>query len=70
MTIRRLHKTHEEKIAEKITDLLSDIRLDLDQIGIYLARNSKVGYNRLMLITEAAEFERELEDGRQHYTLF
>jgi hypothetical protein len=70
MTIRRLHKTYEEKVAEKISDLLADVRLNLDQVGIYLARNTNLGYNRLMLIAESAEWEKELENDRQQYTLF
>ena len=67
---RRINKSNEEKVANRISELLSDIRVDLDQVGIFLARNGNLAYNRFMLIAEAAEFEKELENGRQQYTLF
>lgn len=65
--IRKLHKSQEEKIADKVAELLSDVRLDLDQVGIYLARYSpNLSYNRLMIIAEAAEHEKEREYDRQN----
>jgi hypothetical protein len=64
--------TEEEKAAKKIANAVSDVRLDLDSIGIYLARYSPtVSYNRLMLIAESAEFEKENIDVRHtHEPLF
>jgi hypothetical protein len=64
--------TEEEKAAKKIANVVSDVRLDLDSIGIYLARYSPtVSYNRLMLIAESAEFEKENIDVRNtHQPLF
>jgi hypothetical protein len=64
--------TEEEKAAKKIANAVSDVRLDLDSIGIYLARYSPtVSYNRLMLIAESAEFEKENIDVRHsHQPLF
>lgn len=53
-------KTDEEKVATKIENLLSDLRLNIDDIGYYVAEFSPmVVYNRLLLLTEAAEFAKE-----------
>lgn len=68
MTRNRLSR--EEKVAVKIGDLIDSLTLDLDQIGMFLARDNKITYNRLMVIAEAAEFEREIADGKQHDYLF
>jgi hypothetical protein len=64
--------TEEEKAAKKISNVVSDIRLDLDSVGIYLARYSPtISYNRLLLIAESAEFEKENIDVRNaHEPLF
>jgi len=64
--------TEEEKAAKKISNVVSDIRLDLDSVGIYLARYSPtISYNRLLLIAESAEFEKESIDVRNsHNPLF
>jgi len=35
---RQHRKTKEDIVAEKIVDFLSDIRLDLDLIGLYLGK--------------------------------
>jgi hypothetical protein len=65
-------KTEEEKVATTISKIISDLRLDLDQIGIYLARNNpNVSYNRLQIIAESAEFEKEMNNVRTStYPLF
>jgi hypothetical protein len=53
-------KSDNEKIAEKMTVLVNDLTLDLDQIGEYIARSApNVTYRRFMEIAEAARFERE-----------
>jgi len=31
----RKHKTQEEKIAEQLSKIVADVRLDLDLVGIY-----------------------------------
>jgi hypothetical protein len=70
--MRKHITTKEEKIAKQIENVISDLRIDLDLVGIYLARTSPtVSYNRLMMIAEAAEFEKENIDVRnQHNPLF
>jgi hypothetical protein len=58
--MRKHRLTQEEKIAKQIENVVSDLRLDLDLVGRYLAHISPtVSYNRLMMIAEAAEFEKE-----------
>ena len=58
MSRRLPTKTKEEKIAEQIANLTSDHRLDLDEVGRQVARMiPRTTYNRLLIITEAAEFE-------------
>lgn len=52
--------TEEEKIALKLGNILSDLRVDIEQVGRYLARTSpNVVYNRLVTVTESAQFEKE-----------
>jgi hypothetical protein len=58
--------TPEEKVAKQIENITSDLRLDLDLVGTYLANSSPtITYNRLMMIAEAAEFEKENIDVRR-----
>jgi hypothetical protein len=70
MTRRRL--TPEEKVAKQIENITSDLRIDLDLVGRYLANSSPtISYNRLLLIAESAEFEKESIDVRtSHDPLF
>jgi len=70
MTRRRL--TPEEKVAKQIENITSDLRIDLDLVGRYLANISPtISYNRLMIIAESAEFEKESIDVRNtHDPLF
>ena len=53
-----LRATRELKIAQKISEMVNDLTLDLDQIGVYLATNNNITYNRLMVIIDSAEFEK------------
>lgn len=48
-----------EKTAIKIGSLVNDLTLDLDQVGMYLGRDNSITYNRLMVILEAAKWEKE-----------
>jgi hypothetical protein len=60
MAFMRKLKSREEKVAEKIAQLLDSLTLDLDQVGKYIARFLPTTiYNRLMIIAEAAEWEKE-----------
>lgn len=52
--------TKEEKVAIQLTNLLADLRLDLDMVGKYLVQLSpNVIYNRLITLTDSAEAEKE-----------
>ena len=64
--------TPEEKVAQRLSTIVSDLRLDLDQVGIYLARTApNVSYNRLIEIAESAQFEKENNGFRTNqYRLF
>jgi hypothetical protein len=55
----KLRPTPELKVATKISDLVNDLTLDLDQVGAYLATNNAVTYRRIMEIAEAAKWDRE-----------
>lgn len=57
--MRRPQQTKELKVANKISDLINDLTLDLDQVGIYLATNNSVTYRRVIEIMEAAQWHKE-----------
>lgn len=62
--------TDEEKLAMKLSDMVSDLRLDLELTGEYFARATPtVGYNRLMVIAESATYEKERQNGKHHNTI-
>jgi hypothetical protein len=63
-------KSEAEQVAYKIGKLVNDLTLDLDQVGIYLGRDSMVTYNRIKVIVEAAEYERNSADVRFDTPLF
>jgi hypothetical protein len=58
--MRRHRLTEEEKVAQKMVASVSDLRLDIESIGEYLADVAPyVSYNRIQEIAEAARFHRE-----------
>lgn len=63
--MRRI-KTDEEKAAHKLATIVSDVRLNLDEVGIYLATYENVSVRRLVEIVETAEYEKEKIYDRQH----
>ena len=52
----------EEKVLEKISRLINDLTLDLEQLGIYFGRTNGTTYRRLMTIAESAKYEKEDKD--------
>jgi hypothetical protein len=57
----------EEKIAKHLAQIVSDVNLDIEQVGIYLARNfPSVSYRRLQVVIESAEWEKEAKYDREH----
>ena len=68
-------KTKEQKVAERITVLLSDFNLDLEKVGYYIARETPyVIFNRALEVLESAQFQKpiidEVRDGRYDDRLF
>lgn len=65
-------RSREEIVANKIADLISDLRLDLDEVGSYLARHRpNLNYNRLQEIADAAYYAKEnAYEREQHDPLF
>lgn len=66
----KIHTTPELKVATKMSEMINDLTLDLDQVGIYIATNNSITYRRLMEVMEAAKWEKEdrlHEDNDEHY---
>lgn len=58
--------TREEGLAIKIIDILSDLRLDLDMIGLYFGKYARITiYRRLEHIYEVAKHHRESANSRE-----
>jgi hypothetical protein len=56
LRIRVLKVSKEEKVANRITALLSDFTLDLEAIGFYLAKGSPhIIYSRANEVLEAMQ---------------
>jgi hypothetical protein len=57
--------TEEEKIAINLGKIVSDLRLDLEMIGFYVAQYlPNVSYRRLLILIESAE-----EIKNKHYEM-
>lgn len=53
-------KTDEEKVAKALTNLVNDLTLDVEQVGVYLGRESpNVSLRRLTEIMDTANEERK-----------
>lgn len=66
--MRKKLVTKEEKVAIQLTNILADLRLDLDLVGIYLVRLSpNVIYNRLITLTDSAQAEKEEQHHDYNY---
>jgi hypothetical protein len=56
-------KTKEEKVADKIITLLSDLTLDLEKIGFYLARTAPyIIFCRSIEVLDSAKFQKPIID--------
>ena len=54
--------TKEEKVANKFATLISDLNLDLEALGFYLAISiPHMHYNRLLEVLEAMEYNSEVK---------
>jgi hypothetical protein len=66
-----MKKSESEKVAEKLLSLTKDSTLDLEQVGIYLAKSYPAYLSkRLAYIVEVAEEERAGKVYEQSDTLF
>jgi hypothetical protein len=64
----RKRLTEEEKIAVSISKIVSDLRLDLEMIGVYLAYYlPNVSYRRFQLIAEASKEAKEGKSNEYEY---
>lgn len=58
-------RTEEEKIAKQLANIVNDLTVDLDQVGMYLARNSRnISITRLNEVIESANYEKEQSNVR------
>lgn len=56
-------KTREEKVAERIGVIVSDLNLDLEKVGYYLARAlPHLTFSRALEILESAQFQKPILD--------
>lgn len=56
----RKKATKEEKVAKTMVDLVTDLTLDLDQVGRYVGEQaSTVIYNRLDIVMDSARETKE-----------
>jgi hypothetical protein len=61
--------TKELKVAEKMSEMVNDLTLDLDQVGVFLASNNNVTYRRLLEVIDSAEYVRnEGNNNNDDYT--
>jgi hypothetical protein len=52
------YMTDEEKVAVKISNMICDLRLDIERVGIYLARmRPSTTFRRVEIMTEAMQEE-------------
>lgn len=59
----RKTKTKEEKATDQITNIVSDLTLDLEQVGIYIGQmRPKTIHRRLQIIAETAKEAEEQSD--------
>jgi len=60
-----------ERVARNFGKMVDSYELDLDSIGIYVARLPRVLYNRIITIVDSAEQEAIRAEnerlGKQHY---
>ena len=63
--------TKEEKVAIQLSNVLADLRLDLDMVGEYLVQLSpNLIYNRLITIADSAEQAKVQQNDHYQYRLF
>lgn len=62
MRVKVLKISKEEKVASKFITLLSDLTLDLEAVGFYLAKTSPyIIYSRANEVLEAMQYNKEVD---------
>lgn len=65
---RRRTLTKEQKVAQKISELVNDVTIDLEEIGKTIANaHPSITYNRVILVAEAAVEEKENSGNTIYY---
>jgi hypothetical protein len=69
LRVRVIRTSKEEKVAVAIGKLLSDFHLDLEKVGVYLARATPyLVYRRALEVLESAQFQLDkVEQNRIEY---
>ena len=65
-----MSKSNEERVAMTIAESLDRVSLDLDEVGRNIARMTNLPYNRLIIVIEAAEEEKDKLIARESNTLY
>ena len=69
--MRRRITTDEEKVVNTIAKLIGHLNIDLDRVGIHLARIAPtIIYNRFMIIAEAAQAEKREQKSNEPNSLY
>ena len=59
----RLGKSKEEKVANQITTILSDLTLDIEAVGFHLSKSSPhLIYCRATEVLEAMQYNKEVQE--------
>lgn len=57
--------TDEQKAAKALANIVNDLTLDLETVGMYLAQyEATVLHNRLIVVVESAEYQKEMSNVR------
>ena len=63
--MRKHRITEEEKALKKISDIVSDLRMDIEQVGIFLGTSAEnVVYRRFQIIAETAK---DIKENGSHH---
>lgn len=63
--------TKEDKVAQKLCEIVNDLTLDLEEVGYVLSEIARnVSYKRLLVIAESAEHHREQLEMKNQPTLW
>jgi hypothetical protein len=60
-----MSKSNEERVAMSIAESLDRVSLDLDEVGRNIARMDNLPFNRLIIVIEAAEEEKDKRNARE-----